>query len=127
MARNSTSTLFCEKSAHNTTYNKSGKVVYVCIPFLKSVPLFFFYLSHDRVISDFDEGLLDVEPGTGLRQLLASKLQCEVMRVSKKFCGLESVGKRSFRPVRNQEARVRWVSVPGDVNLFLSVSISRIE
>lgn len=74
------------------------------------------------MISDFDEGLLDVEPGTGLRQLLASKLQCEVMRVSKKFCGLESVGKRSFRPVRNQEARVHWVSIAHGVNNVPSVS-----
>ena len=63
-----------------------------------------------RIINDFDDGVLDAPPGVGLRQLLASKLRCEVMRVSKKFCGWACVGKRSFRPVRHPDGRASRVS-----------------
>lgn len=73
------------------------------LPFVPSVSAASrpYVMRNYRIISDFDDGLLDAEPGVGLRQLLASKLQCEVMRVSKKFCGWASVGKRAFRPVHN--------------------------
>lgn len=63
-----------------------------------------------RIIIEFDAGLLDEEPGTGLRQLLAYKLNCEGMRVSKKFCGEASVGKRAFRPALVDNGESRGVS-----------------
>lgn len=67
--------------------------------------------AHDpRIINDFDDGVLDAQPGIGLRQLLATKLRCEVMRVSKKFSGWACVGKRSFRPMRYQDGRAARVS-----------------
>eukprot|EP00903_Cladosiphon_okamuranus_P009748 g9268.t1 len=58
-----------------------------------------------RIISDFDDGVLDAPAGIGLRQLLSSKLHCEVMRVSKKFCGWQCVGKRCYRPVFHHDGR----------------------
>ncbi|CAM9701474.1 unnamed protein product, partial [Hapterophycus canaliculatus] len=58
-----------------------------------------------RIISDFDEGVLDAAAGVSLRTLLASKLHCDVMRVSKKFKGWACVGKRSFRPVYHLDGR----------------------
>ena len=67
-----------------------------------------------RIINDFDDGVLNAPPGVGLRQLLASKLRCEVMRVSKKFCGWACVGKRSFRPVRHPDGRASRVSCEED-------------
>lgn len=62
-----------------------------------------------RIISDFDEGVLDAAPGVSLRTLLASKLHCDVMRVSKKFKGWACVGKRSFRPVHHLDGRTAKV------------------
>lgn len=68
-----------------------------------------YFPRNPRIITDFDEGVLDAPPGVGLRLLLASKINCEVMRVSKKFCGWACVGKRSFRPVHYPDGRTSRV------------------
>ena len=39
----------------------------------------------DRIVSDFELGLLDILPSTHLRQYLGVLLHCEQMRISKKF------------------------------------------
>ena len=49
-------------------------------------------------IEYFDQGLLgDVEKGTSLRAYLAGTLNCDPMRISKKFAGAQRIGKRFFR------------------------------
>ncbi|CAM9743181.1 unnamed protein product, partial [Ectocarpus sp. 8 AP-2014] len=58
-----------------------------------------------RVVRDFEEGVLDAPAGAGLRKLLASKLGCDLMRVSKKFSGWACVGRRGFQPVRHPDGR----------------------
>jgi hypothetical protein len=46
----------------------------------------------------FDKGLLpDVEKGTSLRAHLSAELNCDPMRISKKFVGSKRIGKRFFR------------------------------
>ena len=52
----------------------------------------------ERVIKNFNEGLLDAAPGTTLRNYLSSKLNCDPMRITKKFTGESSIGKRVFHP-----------------------------
>ena len=52
-----------------------------------------------RIISDFSTGLLPVAAGTTLRSYLSDKLHCDPMRITKKFTGASSIGKRVFRPV----------------------------
>lgn len=48
-------------------------------------------------IQYFDQGLLaSVEPGTSLRSLLAAAINCDPMRISKKFVGEQRIGKRVF-------------------------------
>ncbi|KAF0718731.1 Aste57867_1516 [Aphanomyces stellatus] len=47
----------------------------------------------------FKEGLLPLEKGTMLRMYLAEKLNCEPMRITKKFTGDECIGKQIFRPL----------------------------
>uniref|UniRef100_A0A7S2WTG3 Uncharacterized protein n=1 Tax=Rhizochromulina marina TaxID=1034831 RepID=A0A7S2WTG3_9STRA len=47
--------------------------------------------------SNFKKGLIDVPEGVTLRFFIASQLGCDPMRVSKKFHGLESLGKLVFR------------------------------
>ncbi|RHY84648.1 hypothetical protein DYB31_006996 [Aphanomyces astaci] len=47
----------------------------------------------------FKEGLLPLEKGTMLRMYLAEKLNCEPMRITKKFTGDECIGKQIFRPM----------------------------
>eukprot|EP00934_Nitzschia_sp_Nitz4_P003184 Nitzschia sp. Nitz4//scaffold62_size106224//32147//33416//NITZ4_004348-RA/size106224-augustus-gene-0.88-mRNA-1//1//CDS//3329555832//3174//frame0 len=61
-----------------------------------------------RIIRDFNAGYLKAPAGTTLRSYLSDKLQCDPMRITKKFTGEESIGKRVFHPadknVVNQEA-----------------------
>ena len=52
----------------------------------------------ERVIRDFNGGLLDAAPGTTLRSYLSDKLNCDPMRITKKFTGDASIGKRVFHP-----------------------------
>ena len=55
-----------------------------------------------RVIQDFNSGFLDAPAGTTLRTYLSEKLQCDPMRITKKFTGEACIGKRVFHPsVRN--------------------------
>ncbi|RHY25376.1 hypothetical protein DYB32_008359 [Aphanomyces invadans] len=50
-----------------------------------------------RLIADFTAGLLtDVDNGTTMRSWLSAKLRCCPMRISKKFVGEHSIGKRMF-------------------------------
>ncbi|KAF4044323.1 hypothetical protein GN244_ATG03412 [Phytophthora infestans] len=46
----------------------------------------------------FKEGLLPIERGTMLRLYLSQKLNCEPMRITKKFTGGECIGKQVYRP-----------------------------
>ena len=52
-----------------------------------------------RVISDFNAGFLKASPGTTLRSYLSEKLNCDPMRITKKFTGELAIGKRVFHPV----------------------------
>jgi hypothetical protein len=51
-----------------------------------------------RVIQDFNSGFLDAPAGTTLRSYLSDKLQCDPMRITKKFTGEACIGKRVFHP-----------------------------
>jgi hypothetical protein len=51
-----------------------------------------------RVIHDFNSGFLDAPAGTTLRSYLSEKLQCDPMRITKKFTGEACIGKRVFHP-----------------------------
>lgn len=52
------------------------------------------------LIRDFKRGYLKVRPtGLTLRVYLAKKLQCEPMRITKKFAGDASIGKQAYRDV----------------------------
>ncbi|CAJ1943138.1 unnamed protein product [Cylindrotheca closterium] len=51
-----------------------------------------------RVIQDFNSGFLDAPAGTTLRSYLSEKLQCDPMRITKKFTGDACIGKRVFHP-----------------------------
>eukprot|EP00547_Thalassionema_nitzschioides_P009435 CAMPEP_0194227504 /NCGR_PEP_ID=MMETSP0156-20130528/42892_1 /TAXON_ID=33649 /ORGANISM="Thalassionema nitzschioides, Strain L26-B" /LENGTH=514 /DNA_ID=CAMNT_0038959987 /DNA_START=1212 /DNA_END=2756 /DNA_ORIENTATION=- len=51
-----------------------------------------------RVIQDFNSGYLNAPAGTTLRSYLSEKLQCDPMRITKKFTGAACIGKRVFHP-----------------------------
>eukprot|EP00522_Entomoneis_paludosa_P004359 CAMPEP_0172471606 /NCGR_PEP_ID=MMETSP1065-20121228/67901_1 /TAXON_ID=265537 /ORGANISM="Amphiprora paludosa, Strain CCMP125" /LENGTH=454 /DNA_ID=CAMNT_0013229709 /DNA_START=165 /DNA_END=1529 /DNA_ORIENTATION=+ len=51
-----------------------------------------------RVIQDFNLGYLKAPAGTTLRTYLSEKLQCDPMRITKKFTGDACIGKRVFHP-----------------------------
>ena len=45
-------------------------------------------------IRDFNSGYLDAPGGTTLRSYLSDRLQCDPMRITKKFTGDDSIGKK---------------------------------
>jgi len=49
-----------------------------------------------RIIECFNNGLLSLPEGTTLRSYLADKLNCDPMRITKKFSGSSCLGKRVF-------------------------------
>lgn len=51
-----------------------------------------------RVIQDFNSGYLNAPAGYTLRSYLSDKLQCDPMRITKKFTGEACIGKRVFHP-----------------------------
>lgn len=53
----------------------------------------------NAVVKEFNSGYLDAAAGTTLRIYLSEKLQCDPMRITKKFTGNESIGKRVFHPI----------------------------
>lgn len=58
------------------------------------------------VICDFNSGYLDAPIGTTLRAFLSGKLECDPMRVTKKFTKDDSLGKKVFRPAAQYDAKV---------------------
>ena len=59
------------------------------------------------IIKNFERGLLQISPGTSLRNYLAEKLHCDPMRITKKFAGDSSVGKRVFHPAPRTPEKVQ--------------------
>jgi len=52
----------------------------------------------NRIIAHFNRGLLNIAPGSTLRCLLSEKLNCDPMRITKKFAGASCIGKQVFQP-----------------------------
>ena len=50
-----------------------------------------------RLINEFKSGLLPLTDGTTLRAFLSKLLNCDPMRISKKFVGINCIGKQVFR------------------------------
>ena len=48
----------------------------------------------NAAIRDFNNGYLDSAPGTTLRSYLSERLQCDPMRITKKYTGNASIGKK---------------------------------
>jgi hypothetical protein len=59
-----------------------------------------------RVIQDFNSGFLNAPAGTTLRTYLSEKLQCDPMRITKKFTGEACIGKRVFHPAVRSPSNV---------------------
>eukprot|EP00542_Grammatophora_oceanica_P019003 CAMPEP_0194048730 /NCGR_PEP_ID=MMETSP0009_2-20130614/28292_1 /TAXON_ID=210454 /ORGANISM="Grammatophora oceanica, Strain CCMP 410" /LENGTH=782 /DNA_ID=CAMNT_0038694683 /DNA_START=216 /DNA_END=2565 /DNA_ORIENTATION=- len=51
----------------------------------------------NRLIQEFKQGLLPLTDGTTLRTFLSKLLNCDPMRISKKFVGSNCIGKQVFR------------------------------
>lgn len=79
------------------------------------------------VICDFNSGYLDAPIGTTLRVFLSDKLQCDPMRITKKFTKDDSIGKKVFRPATQHDAKVakevKDAQVGDCMTYFLDVSI----
>lgn len=68
----------------------------------------------EKIIVCFNKGTLDAPAGVTLRSYLSEKLNCDPMRITKKFTGTTAIGKRLFTPInRNNlsEAEVRMDKV----------------
>eukprot|EP00953_Heterococcus_sp_UTEX-ZZ885_P000311 666-Heterococcus_DN1.PRE.1 len=51
----------------------------------------------NRLIQEFKQGLLPLTDGTTLRTFLSIMLNCDPMRISKKFTGIKCIGKQVFK------------------------------
>ena len=49
-----------------------------------------------REIQDFKDGILSITPGTSLRSYLAKQLNCNSMRITKKYSKTENIGKINY-------------------------------
>lgn len=58
------------------------------------------------VINDFHSGYLDAPIGTTLRSYLSGKLECDPMRITKKFTKDDSIGKKVYRPAPQNNSKV---------------------
>ncbi|KAE9019099.1 hypothetical protein PF011_g5979 [Phytophthora fragariae] len=76
----------------------------------------------------FKEGLLPLERGTMLRLYLSQKLNCEPMRITKKFTGGECIGKQVFRPCSpTPESRVRIMQAQLELVTLEAAFIRRLK
>lgn len=76
----------------------------------------------------FKEGLLPIERGTMLRLYLSQKLNCEPMRITKKFTGGECIGKQVFRPCSpTPESRVRMMQAQLELVALEAAFIKRLK
>ncbi|OQR82570.1 hypothetical protein ACHHYP_15855 [Achlya hypogyna] len=82
----------------------------------------------ERMTHYFKEGLLPLEKGTMLRMYLAEKLNCEPMRITKKFTGDECIGKQIFRPLPPTPlVTARMQSVQTELKALETAFLQRIE
>ncbi|POM60778.1 hypothetical protein PHPALM_30338 [Phytophthora palmivora] len=76
----------------------------------------------------FKEGLLPLERGTMLRLYLSQKLNCEPMRITKKFTGGECIGKQVFRPCSpTPDSRVRIMQAQLELVTLEAAFIKRLK
>ncbi|KAI9912990.1 hypothetical protein PsorP6_006772 [Peronosclerospora sorghi] len=81
-----------------------------------------------RLTYYFKEGLLPLERGTMLRLYLSQKLNCEPMRITKKFTGGECIGKQVFRPCSpTPESRVRIMQAQLELVTLEAAFIKRLK
>ncbi len=72
-----------------------------------------------RVIQDFNSGYLNAPAGYTLRSYLSDKLQCDPMRITKKFTGESCIGKRVFHPAVRSAANAAAIDKAQVRKLFL--------
>ncbi|KAG3031354.1 hypothetical protein PC121_g7747 [Phytophthora cactorum] len=81
-----------------------------------------------QLTSFFKEGLLPIERGTMLRLYLSQKLNCEPMRITKKFTGGECIGKQVFRPCNpTPDSRVRIMQAQLELVALEAAFIKRLK
>jgi hypothetical protein len=52
----------------------------------------------NKIIECFNLGILSTKPGVTLRNYLSARLQCDPMRITKKYTGPSCIGKQIFQP-----------------------------
>lgn len=70
-----------------------------------------------RIIQFFNSGLLELPEGTTLRSYLAEKLNCDPMRITKKFSGASCLGKRVFHASAGRQRDERMTRVASQQTL----------
>jgi hypothetical protein len=76
--------------------------VYILMPELNIICVFYYTTQPEeeeytmRIIQHFRTGLLSLPDGHTLRSYLAEKLNCDPMRITKKFSGASCLGKRVY-------------------------------
>ena len=64
-----------------------------------------------RIIHYFNTGILTLPEGTTLRSYLAEKLNCDPMRITKKYAGASCLGKRVYHLCDRAQATVADIEI----------------
>lgn len=81
-----------------------------------------------RLVSAFNQGLLPLQVGTTLRCFLSDKLNCDPMRISKKFAGSSSIGKQVYAPCDPSPMTMELMKAAQDELLLLESSfLAKVE
>eukprot|EP01041_Mallomonas_annulata_P004580 gene4580-9102_t len=81
-----------------------------------------------RLISAFNQGLLSLSAGTTLRCFLSEKLNCDPMRISKKFAGSSCIGKQVYNPCDpTPETTELMKSVQDEINHLEELFLAKVE
>jgi len=81
-----------------------------------------------RVIQDFNSGFLNAPAGYTLRSYLSDKLQCDPMRITKKFTGESCIGKRVFHPaVRSADNSIAIDKAQTELDVLENIWRQRLE
>jgi hypothetical protein len=72
----------------------------------------------NKIIHYFGSGLLDISEGTTLRAHVAEALDCDPMRITKKFTGASRIGKKTYRKSEDGDAAAKRAAAAVELKTF---------
>eukprot|EP01040_Poterioochromonas_malhamensis_P012751 gene12751-13967_t len=82
----------------------------------------------NKIISLFNQGKLAILPGTTLRSFLSEKLQCDPMRITKKYAGKSCIGKQIYQPCEGFQENMEGIrEAEKELEMFEKIFLNKIQ